>query len=165
MYDVPQYLEALLKGLKAAGIHVVLETSGYFSYDTFRRKIYPYLDLIYFDVKLADNEAHKKYCGRPNTIILRNLQRLIKDGKVEIHPRVPLVPGITAVNDNLSAIAALLRSFGAKQVWLLPYNPMGIAKYMTLGRPAPDLPSKFMTPEEERQAREETFVHKKVSPR
>jgi pyruvate formate lyase activating enzyme len=145
----PDYLEALLKRLKAAGIHVILETSGYFNYETFRRKIHPYLDLISFDVKLASKEAHQRFCGRPNTIILRNLRRIIEAGKVELIPRVPMVPGITAIEENLSAIADLLRSSGAKQMRLLPYNPMGLAKYATLGRPTPDLPARFMTPEEE----------------
>jgi pyruvate formate lyase activating enzyme len=150
----PDYLEALLKRLKTAGIHVIMETSGYFNYETFRRRIYPYLDLIYFDVKLASNEAHEKFCGRPNTIILRNLRRIIEDGRVELIPRVPLVPGIAATEANLSAIATLLRSLGAKEMRLLPYNPLGLAKYATLGRPTPDLPMKVMTEEEEERAYE-----------
>ncbi len=148
----PRYLEALVKGLKAAGIHIVMETSGYFNYRTFRRKIYPYLDLIYYDIKLADNEDHQGYCGRPNDIILRNFCRLLEEEGAEVQPRVPLVPGITATEQNLSAIARFLRSCGLEKVWLLPYNPMGLAKCETLSRPTPDLPLRFMTPEEERRA-------------
>ena len=70
----PEYLETLLQSLKAKGVHIVMETSGYFNYRSFRQKIYPYLDLIYYDIKLADNAAHKRYCGRPNEIILRNFE-------------------------------------------------------------------------------------------
>jgi len=150
----PEYVEALLKDLKTKNVHIVLETSGYFNYDTFRRKIYPHVDLIYYDFKLADEEAHKKYCGRPNKLILRNFLRLVEDGAAEIHPRIPLVPGITATDENLSSIAGFLLSCGQEQVRLLPYNPMGLAKYQTIGRLTPDLPQRFMRPEEEAQAYE-----------
>lgn len=150
----PAYLEALLKSLKAKGVHVALETSGCFDYRTFRRKIYPHLDLLYYDLKLADNDAHKKYCGKSNAVILRNFRRLMEEGEVEVRPRIPLVPGITAAEENLSAIARFLRGCGAEKVWLLPYNPMGLAKCKTLGRPTPDLPERFMKPEEEKQAYE-----------
>jgi pyruvate formate lyase activating enzyme len=150
----PEYLEALLQSLKAKGIHIVMETSGYFNYRSFRRKIYPHLDLIYYDIKLADNEAHKRYCGRPNEIILRNFERLVGEDGADVQPRIPLVPGITATKQNLSAIAGFLRACGVGKVWLLPYNAMGLAKCETLGRPTPDLPMKFMTPEEERRAYE-----------
>lgn len=146
------YVEALVHALKMRGVHVALETSGYFNYRTFRRKIYPYLDLIYYDIKFADNEAHKRFCGRSNDIILRNFCRLIGEEGAEVHPRIPLVPGITATDRNLFAIAGFLRTYGVKEVWLLPYNPMGLAKCETLARETPDLPRKFMTPEEERRA-------------
>ena len=145
----PDYLELLLKSLKAEGIHTVLETSGDFDYDVFRRKILPYIDLIYYDLKIADPESHRKYTGRTNQRILQNLRRLLQEDDVEIHPRIPLIPGITATRENLSDIADILRSSGAKDVTLLPYNPMGIEMAEKLGRPKPPLPESFMKPEEE----------------
>jgi pyruvate formate lyase activating enzyme len=150
----PDYLEALLKRLKACGIHVVLETSGYFSYHEFRRKIYPYLDLIYYDIKFIDNEDHKRYCDRSNRIILRNFRSLLEEAEVEILPRIPLIPGITSTEKNLSAIADFLDTSGAKKGQPLAYNPMGLTKCVTLGRKPPDLPQRFMEPEEERRAHE-----------
>jgi pyruvate formate lyase activating enzyme len=148
----PEYLEALLKSLKASGIHIVLETSGYFDYRIFRKKIYPHLDLIYYDIKFVDNEIHKRYCGRPNRTILGNLRRLIEEGGVQVQPRIPLIPGITATKENLCAIANFLGASGFGKAHLLPYNPLGLAKCVTLGRPTPDLPASFMKPEEERRA-------------
>jgi pyruvate formate lyase activating enzyme len=148
----PQYLEAVLKGLKVKDVHIIVETSGCFEYNTFRQKIYPNLDLIYYDIKLADSEAHNTHCGKPNEVILRNFDRLIGDQGAEVQARIPLVPGITATHENLSAIARLLRARGVRKVWLLPYNPTGLAKYETLARPTPDLPTKFMTPDEENLA-------------
>jgi pyruvate formate lyase activating enzyme len=148
----PGYLEALLKSLKYHGIHVVLETSGYFDYLTFYQKIYPHLDLIYYDIKFIDSEVHRRYCGRPNTIILENFRRLVKKGGEKIQPRIPLIPGITSTEENLSAIADFLLTSGAQQALPLPYNPLGLTKCLTLGRPAPNLPTSFMEPEEEKRA-------------
>ena len=102
------YSKTLLHLLKIADIHVVLETSGYFDYDTFNHKILPYLDLIYFDIKLIDRKAHMQYTGRSNELILENFQRLVSNGEIEIHPRIPLVPGITSTRGNLTAVADFL---------------------------------------------------------
>lgn len=147
----PDYLERLLKRLKAKGIHVTLETSGYFDYRAFREKILPYVDLIYYDIKMANPRAHKSYVGRSNRKILTNLRLLLGEKGVEVHPRVPLVPGITATRENLSANIDLLCDAGAKDVSLLPYNPMGIEMAVSLGRPRPPLPEGFMKPDEERE--------------
>ncbi len=147
----PDYLESLLKCLKAKGVHVALETSGYFDYQTFKKKILPYIDLIYYDVKIADPEAHRRYVGKSNQRIFRNLRRLVHEQDVEIHPRIPLIPGITATKKNLSAIIDLLYEAEAKDISLLPYNPMGIEMAVSLGNPRPPLPERFMTPAEEKE--------------
>ena len=147
----PDYLERLLKALKARGIHLVLETSGYFDYEPFSRKILPYIDLIYYDVKIADSALHKKVVGKSNRRILDNLSRLLQEKGVEVHPRIPLIPGITATRENLSAIVDLLCELGAEEVSLLPYNPMGIEMTGSLGKSMPSLPEEFMKPDEERE--------------
>ena len=137
--------------MKASGIHVVLETSGYFDYDVFKQKMLPYIDLIYYDIKIANMEAHRRYIGKPNQKILENFRRLLREKGVKVHPRTPLVPGITATKENLSAIVDFLCDAGADNVSLLPYNPMGIEMAVNLGRPRPPLPMGFMKPDEERE--------------
>lgn len=146
----PDYLELLLKGLKKRDIHVVLETSGHFNYDIFKKRILPYLDLVYYDIKLADPDLHKKFLGISNETILANLVLLIKENSVEVHPRVPLIPGVTVTRENISAIVSLLCSTGAEDISLLPYNPLGLDMYASLGRPKPPLPEGFMKPDEEK---------------
>jgi pyruvate formate lyase activating enzyme len=148
----PRYVEQLLQRLTAAEVHIVLETCGYFNYGTFRNRILPYLDLVYFDIKIADQAAHKKFVGRPNRLILNNFRHLSQEEGVEVHPRIPLVPGVTATQENISAIVEFLREVGAQQVSLLPYNPIGIDKHEGIGRQRPDLPNRFMTPKEEETA-------------
>jgi pyruvate formate lyase activating enzyme len=145
----PDYLESLLVRLKKEGVHVTVETSGHFEYPVFRKKVLSYLDLIFYDVKLADPENHRCTTGKDNALILENLQRLVAERQAPVHARVPLVPGLTATRRNLTAIAQILSGAGVQQVSLLPYNPMGIGMYEQLGRPRPDLPMEFMRPEDE----------------
>ena len=147
----PDYLQPLLKRLKARGVTLVLETSGYFDYQPFEQKILPYIDLIYYDIKIADPELHRRYIGKTNHRILDNLYRLLMEKGIEVHPRVPLIPGITATRANLSAIVDLLCEAGAENVSLLHYNPMGIEMAVNLGLPKPPLPEEFMRHDEERE--------------
>ena len=144
----PDYVESLLQLLKANNVHVVLETCGHFHYETFRRKLLPYLDLVYFDVKLADPEAHRRHTGKSNRRILDNLRRLLAEPAVEVQPRVPLVPEVTATRENLAAVVDLLCDAGADSVQLLPYNPLGLEMFEALGRPRPPVSDHFLKPDE-----------------
>ncbi|MBI5192873.1 MAG: glycyl-radical enzyme activating protein [Nitrospirae bacterium] len=147
----PDYLEELLHQLKSNNIHTLLETSGYFDYSTFKKKILPYIDVIYYDVKIADEDDHKMFIGKSNRMILDNLRLLINEEDVQVIPRVPLIPGITATQKNLSDIVNLLRGIGAENISLLPYNPMGMTMYTCLGRERLPLPDSFMKPDEEEE--------------
>tara|TARA_R110001592_G_scaffold52511_10_gene160717 strand:+ start:1389 stop:2120 length:732 start_codon:yes stop_codon:yes gene_type:complete len=102
------FLSKAAQALKEKGVHVLIETSGQFNFDKFNTLVYPYVDLIYFDIKLMDKALHKKYCGPSNTTILKNfkkLQQLYLTGGVKILPRTPLIPNITDTPENLLAIA------------------------------------------------------------
>jgi pyruvate formate lyase activating enzyme len=145
----PDYVGRLLKSLKQNSVHTALQTSGDFDYETFKKEILPYADTIYFDVKIADPEIHRKQTGRSNYRNFENLRRLVREPAVEVHPRIPLIPGITDSKENLSAVVDLLAEAGAGDVTLIPYNPMGIEMAAGLGRIVPSLPEAFMKPAEE----------------
>ncbi len=147
----PGYVQDLLRGLKARNIHVAIETSGYFQWETFFARILPHLDLILFDLKIADREESIRSLGQPNETILQNLRRLLALRAVELQVRIPLIPGITDGAGNLTAIVGLLRAAGAPNVSLLPYNPLGLAMYPRLARPTPSLPESFTKLERERE--------------
>jgi len=130
----------LLGHLKCEGIHTLVETCGLFNADTFEQMLYPFLDLIYFDIKLMDDTMHRQYCGTSNQVILNNFSRLFqryKAGGVEILPRTPLIPGITDTDENLTAIADFLISVGADKAEFLEYHPMWREKNVKLGLPMP----------------------------
>lgn len=151
------YLAAALRALKAEGVHTLLETCGLFDPAVFFAEILPHLDLIYFDVKFVDERLHRRYTGCGNRLILKNLAALAEAAPDRLLPRVPLVPGITASEENLTAIAAHLRGLGLRRVAHLPYHPGGLAKRRALDLPVPPgLPDTMLPAEEE--ARWATFL-------
>ena len=127
----------LASRLASAGAHVLLQTCGHFDWRDFERWLLPHLSTVYFDLKLADRNAHRRHTGRGNSRIRDNLRRLADAGVDEILPRVPLVPGITDSRDNLGALATYLTELGLPRVALLPYNPLWIPKREALGLDMP----------------------------
>jgi pyruvate formate lyase activating enzyme len=119
----PRYVEELLRRLKEAGAHTLVETCGLFNLATFRDRLLPRLDQVYYDVKFVDSDLHERYTGRPNRVILQNLEALTKLAPGRVLPRVPLIPGLTADLDNLRAIGAFLQRLGFTEARLLSYNP------------------------------------------
>lgn len=144
----PRYVESLLRLLKAKQIHVALETGGHFGYESFRTHILPYVDLIYYSLKIADPSAHRRHIGQSNDLIIENLHRLMQEPRVQVEALIPLIPGVTDSRENLEALVAILRDAGVKLARLLPYNPMGIPMAEALGRPCPVLSASFMKPQE-----------------
>ena len=130
----------LLAQLKREGIHTLLETCGMFDWTAFEQTLYSLLDMIYFDIKLMDDDKHRHYCGTSNDVILNNfslLYRRFQEDGVEILPRTPLIPGITDTNENLRAIVDFLKSVGAEKTELLEYHPMWCEKNRKLGLAMP----------------------------
>ena len=130
----PRYSEELLRRLKETGVHTLVQTCGLFRLETFRDRLLPHLDQVYYDVKFVDGALHQRYTGRPNRVILENLQALTRLAPGRVLPRVPLIPGLTTDLDNLRAIGAFLRRLGFSEARLLPYNPLWAQKAVSVGR-------------------------------
>jgi pyruvate formate lyase activating enzyme len=113
------------------GFHILLDTSGYGSERDFRLLL-ERVHLVYYDLKLIDPQAHKRYTGRSNDIILKNL-KIMSASSVPFVIRVPLVPGVTDTDENLAPIAGTIKGLsGMLRVDLLPYNRAAGAKYRRL---------------------------------
>jgi pyruvate formate lyase activating enzyme len=145
----PKYTGELLKMLKAEGIHTAIQTCGYFKYDIFRDKMLPWLDLVLYDLKIIDPDKHLQHTGRCNQKIIENFLQLLRED-IELIPRIPLIPTFTNLKENLADIFKFITENGIKQYSLLPYNPMGKEKAISIGRPKPSLPQRFMRPDEEK---------------
>jgi len=123
----------LLQRLRREGIHTAMETNGFFAWDEFQAACLPHLDLILFDVKIADPARHRKIIGTDNEIILANLQRLLAARPDDVIPRIPLIPGYTADKENISRLAELFKELKVRRCSLLPYHPFGLAKAEKIG--------------------------------
>jgi len=124
-----EFLLEFLRAAKEAGLNTVIETCGAFAWDKFE-KLLPYLDIVYFDLKVADEEEHRRLTGVGNERILANARKLARSGK-EVVFRIPLVPMMTTTERNMSDLIELLHELEQGEVHLLPYHKMGESK---LGR-------------------------------
>lgn len=148
------YLSSVLRRLKEKGIHTAIQTNGYFPWSGFKAELLDYVDLIMLDLKLVDTGEHLKYTGKPNQIIFENLERLLRQEKVRVIPRIPLIPQITATHHNLERLRSVLQKLRTRCL-VLPYNPLGIPKWEAIGKQMPyDLPQHMMDIAEERRCKE-----------
>ena len=150
----PHYLNRLMTSLKKRDIHILIQTSGYFDYDSFRDLALNHVDTIYYDLKFMDALTHQRYCGKANTRILDNFEKLLTETNVVVQPRIPLIPGLTDSECNLSGIGAYLGKLGVTEIHTMPYNPTAETKYASLGRKAPDLARIFTKPEETKKSQD-----------
>lgn len=131
-----EYCGRLARALRGLGVHTILETCGHFDMRGFEELVHPFIDAVYFDLKLIDPGEHKEQCGVSNELILENFKSLYERyhaGGTEVLPRIPLIPGITATDSNLEMFAGFLREEGAGRVALMPYNPLWIEKDRKVG--------------------------------
>ncbi len=127
----PDFMMELLGRLR--GNHRAAETCGYASPDIFHRMVNE-LDLVIMDIKIVNPDLHKRYTGADNAPILNNLG-ILRASKKPFIIRVPLIPGISDTEENLTATADFLSgSENLERVELLPYHQAAGAKYSLLGK-------------------------------
>ena len=85
------FCAALLRELKARGVHTAVDTCGFVP-RTALDKVLPYTDVFLYDLKAYDEDVHVRCTGQSSKPILDNLLYLQSLGKsTEI--RIPYVPG------------------------------------------------------------------------
>ena len=120
------FLFDVIKRIKP--MHIVIETSGYAPCEVFNRML-ELVDLVFLDIKILDNEKHKRFTGVSNALIVQNYETLKRSG-VTYELRIPVIPGINDTMEDMIAIAALAEDDGAlERVELLTYNTAAGAKY------------------------------------
>jgi pyruvate formate lyase activating enzyme len=128
----PAFLKAVLERCRQMGLHSAVDTCGFASRQTMR-EVAERADLLLYDLKLLDPEAHRRYTGVSNEDILANLRMLVADGqRVEI--RMPMIPGITDTAENVTAAAAFVASLPSPpRVRLLGHHHAAMSKYRRFG--------------------------------
>jgi len=90
-------------------------------------------DLVMMDIKLFDDELHRKVTGMSNKLILENVNRLSVE-KIPVIIRTPVIPGVNDNEKEIKSIAEFIMNFENVLYYeLLPYHPLGTAKYKSLG--------------------------------
>lgn len=114
-------------------IHKNFDTSGFCSKEIFY-DIFTRCDLVYFDLKLGQNEMHKQYTGKSNEVIIENLMQLA-NSRTPYHIRIPVVPGVTDTEENFEMLKPIIFSLprNPMQIDLLPYNKLAGGKYFSYG--------------------------------
>jgi pyruvate formate lyase activating enzyme len=129
------FLHPVLLRCREAGIHVALDTCGTVSWPRYERAL-PLVDLVLYDLKLFDPERHKVSTGVDNAPILDNARRIAAAGK-PMWIRTPVIPGFTADEANIAALAGFIAAeLPTVQRWdLLAYTNLGQPKYHRLDKP------------------------------
>ena len=136
------FIVEVMQGLKANGIHVALDTTGFAPWETVERTT-PYVDLYLYDLKHMDSAKHKAAVGVPNERILENAQKLAQCGK-KLQIRIPVIPRFNEDEENIRATAEFCVGLGeaVEVIQLLPYHNMGVMKYLRIsdGKPLEAVP-------------------------
>jgi pyruvate formate lyase activating enzyme len=128
----PKAAAELARRCRSEGIHTALETAGHVPWRDIE-DLLPWLDLMYFDLKHIDSEAHRRHTGVPLELILENLRR-VSECDENLIVRIPVVPGVNATQQTMSRMFAFLaEKTQARCVELLPFHRLGLSKYEGLG--------------------------------
>jgi len=118
----------ILRICREEGVRTAIETSLFGDWEILERFV-PLTDLFIVDLKLADNAMHQEYTHRPNDLIRQNYSRLAHLG-VAMLTRIPLIPGITDTDENISALAGFMKQENpGGRVELINFNPLAKNKY------------------------------------
>ncbi len=147
---------ALLKAFGRAGFHRTVDTTLHAPAETVRR-VMEESELLLVDLKHMDDNLHRHFTGRGNSLILSNLRMVSEQG----HPywiRIPLIVGVNADMANLEASAEFVASLptAPEVLNLLPYHDIGMGKHARMGTTynPQSLPLSAPSPEEMAAARE-----------
>jgi pyruvate formate lyase activating enzyme len=126
------FLRELVNKLYDDGLHLAIETSGYFVFEEVE-DILKKMDHIFVDVKHMNTDVHKRYTSQNNNLILKNIEKM-NSLSGEIIIRIPLIEGVNASEENIRETAIFIKKTLKKpKIELLPYHELGTYKYKRLG--------------------------------
>jgi len=129
----PDFLRALLQSCKEKEIRTAMDTSGLAAWKTLQ-SVSENVDLFLYDLKLMDDEKHRRFTGVSNKLILSNLRALASQGSA-ITVRVPIIPGVNDDDENISRLGEFVASLPrVPSISILPYHTAGADKYARLNK-------------------------------
>lgn len=141
------YIETLVVRLKRKGYNIAIDTCGFAPTENYKR-ILNHVDMFLYDVKIIDDEKHKKYMGKSNELILHNL-KFISDNHGKINIRIPIIENVNSDDKSIEDIINFLKNnIKVLKINLLPYHNTGSGKYEKLQKEY--LGKDFKAPSKER---------------
>jgi len=128
----PRFVTELFKRCREAEIHTALDTCGHAPREALQ-SVLEHTDLVLYDLKLIDDEAHTRVLGASSRPILDNA-RFVARSAVPLIIRIPLIPGFTDTEENLRAVTRFIEDVGegVRAIHVLPYHRFGLDKYRML---------------------------------
>jgi pyruvate formate lyase activating enzyme len=123
---------ALMSRLKGEGVHVALDTCGGVTWQRLQPLV-DLADLVLYDLKIMDREAHLEHTAIPLRLVLDNARAVAEAGK-PMWVRTPVIPGYTDDEENIEAIARFVHENlpTVERYDLLAFNNTCDAKYLRL---------------------------------
>lgn len=132
----PAFVGRILREAASLGIHTALDTSGYLGRHATDEMLAD-TRLVLLDVKSGLPETYAAVTGRELAPTIAFGDRLADHG-TEVWVRFVLVPGLTDAEENVDAVAAIVRRWpNVSRVEVLPFHQMGASKWERLGTPYP----------------------------
>jgi pyruvate formate lyase activating enzyme len=126
------FLVRLLEGCRALGIHTAVDTCGAAAAHDVERVV-KLADLVLFDLKHVDDEAHQRLTGSSNRELLENLRLFSRLGAA-VRIRFPLLPGLNDDAAHVRRLGSMISSLGLSDVDVVPYRAVDATAYEALGR-------------------------------
>jgi pyruvate formate lyase activating enzyme len=126
------FFMGLLEEFKAAFLNVVVETTGYTSWENLEGAL-PLIDIVLYDFKHINSKKHRLFTGVDNSLIIENLKKL-GEADVQVWLRMPIIPGYNDSLEDIENTTDLIKNIkNIQKVELLPYHKLGNSKYSKLG--------------------------------
>lgn len=124
-------LVAILSLCKQASLSVIVQTN--LSLPFFESV--KFVDHYMVDLKIMDNQKHRKWTGSSNEQVLSNLKALDALG-CSYEVRTPIVPFVNDTENDVLQIVDFVKTLkNIKRYRLIGYHPLGIPKYKQFGVP------------------------------
>lgn len=129
------FVAEVMKESHRIGINTCMETTVAYPWEQVE-KVLPYVDVMYIDLKVMDEELHKKYVGGDVRRIMDNIRKIDEsDYDIRIRLRVPTMLSVNGNRENMEALARFYKELKkAEYVELLPYHRLGLIKYEETAR-------------------------------
>ncbi len=152
----PEFLFACAGKLHEIGVHLAVETSGYWPVK-FADRICGLFDLVLFDLKHVDPDKCRKFLGTRSKNALVNLKRLLASS-IAMEIRITLIPGFNDSSADLAAMAGFLAELPRRPpVRLQAFHRLAVSKQDLFARSYPY--ASFQPVSEKRLAEADLFFN------